>query len=151
MFARSADELAGLHGFEKKPGGPGTSGSWRGVRGGAPNVNPTRAARGRIKKRAMFARSADELARLQGLEKKPGGSGTSGSWQGWGNHGKRRARAAQHFCARLGDKAKAYWRYVEPKATTHCAKRQAARAWRLPRFPQGGAPNVTLPRAACVA
>ena len=30
----------------------------------------------------------------------------------------------------------AYWRYVEPQSTTHCAKRQAERAWRLPRFPQ---------------
>ena len=69
MFARSADEQVGLHGFEKKPGGPGTSGSWRGIRGGAPNVTQTHAAGGRIKKRAMFARSADEQTRLQGLEK----------------------------------------------------------------------------------
>ena len=42
----------------------------------------------------------------------------------------------------------AYWRYVEPQSTTHCAKRQAERAWRLPRFRQGRAPNVTLTHAA---
>ena len=29
----------------------------------------------------MFARSADELTRLHGIEKKPGGAGTSGSCQ----------------------------------------------------------------------
>ena len=40
MFARSADELTRLHGFEHKPGGPGTSGSWQGGLGGQrpPNV-----------------------------------------------------------------------------------------------------------------
>ena len=65
------------------------------------------------------------------------------------NHGDRRDKAAQIFRARQGVKAKAYWRYVEPKSTTHCAKRQAERAWRLPRFRQGRAPNVTPnPRAA---
>ena len=32
------------------------------------------------------------------------------------------------FCARPRDKAKAYWRYVKPQSTTHCAKRQAERA-----------------------
>ena len=47
------------------------------------------------------------------------------------------------FCARPRDKAKAYWRYVKPQSTTHCAKRQAERAWRLPRFSQDRAPNVT--------
>ena len=36
--ARSADEQAGLHGFEQILGGAGTSGSCRGIRGGAPNV-----------------------------------------------------------------------------------------------------------------
>ena len=41
----------------------------------------------------------------------------------------------------------AYWRYVEPQSTTHCAKRQAEWAWRLPRFSQGGAPNVTIAHA----
>ena len=71
MFARSADELTELHGIEKKPGGAGTSGSCQGVLGGRrpPNVFPTPSGRGRTKKRAMFARSADEQTKLHGIEK----------------------------------------------------------------------------------
>ena len=51
------------------------------------------------------------------------------------NHGDRRDKAAQFFRARQGVKAKAYWRYVEPQTTQHCAKRQAVLARRFPRFP----------------
>ena len=61
MYARSADELNPPHGFEKKPGGAGTSGSCRGIRGRAPNVAPEPARPQAHKNRAMFARSADEL------------------------------------------------------------------------------------------
>ena len=50
------------------------------------------------------------------------------------NHGDRRDKAAQIFRARQGVKAKAYWRYVEPQTTRHCAKRQAVLARRPPRF-----------------
>ena len=57
------------------------------------------------------------------------------------NHGDRRDKAAQIFRARQGVKAKAYWRYVEPQTTRHCAKRQAVLARSPPRFSrprQGG-------------
>ena len=37
-----------------------------------------------------------------------------------------------------GVKAKAYWRYVEPQTTRHCAKRQAVLARRPPRFSRPG-------------
>ena len=50
------------------------------------------------------------------------------------NHGDRRDKAAQIFRARQGAKAKAYWRYVEPQTTRHCAKRQAVLARSPPRF-----------------
>ena len=50
------------------------------------------------------------------------------------NHGDRHDKAAQIFRARQGVKAKAYWRYVEPQTTRHCAKRQAVLARRPPRF-----------------
>ena len=50
------------------------------------------------------------------------------------NHGDRRDKAALIFRARQGVKAKAYWRYVEPQTTRHCAKRQAVLARRPPRF-----------------
>ena len=48
------------------------------------------------------------------------------------NHGDRRDKAAQIFRARQGVKAKAYWRYVEPQTTRHCAKRQAVLARETP-------------------
>ena len=54
------------------------------------------------------------------------------------NHGDRRDKAAQIFRARQGVKAKAYWRYVEPQTTRHCAKRQAVLARRPPRFSRPG-------------
>ena len=71
------------------------------------------------------------------------------------NHGDRRDKAAQIFRARQGVKAKAYWRYVEPQTTRHCAKRQAVLARRPPRFsrprqePEVPAPPTFLP-PACV-
>ena len=77
---RSADKQVGLHGFEKKPGGPGTSGSWQGVRGGAPNVNPNpcgprphkearnvRAERGRADRAARFREKAGRSRNLRFL------------------------------------------------------------------------------------
>ena len=54
------------------------------------------------------------------------------------NHGDRRDKAALIFRARQGVKAKAYWRYVEPQTTRHCAKRQAVLARRPPRFSRPG-------------
>ena len=71
------------------------------------------------------------------------------------NRGDRRDKAAQIFRARQGVKAKAYWRYVEPQTTRHCAKRQAVLARRPPRFsrPHQGTefpgPSTFLP-PACV-
>ena len=51
--------------------GPGNSVPWQGVLGerSSPNVSPTQ-ARSAEKECAMFARSADELAGLHGIEKK---------------------------------------------------------------------------------
>ena len=57
--------------------GPGNSVPWQGVLGeqSSPNVPPTQ-ARSAEKERAMFARSADELAELHGIEKKRKVQGT---------------------------------------------------------------------------
>ena len=70
MFARSADELAGWHGIEKRwevqePQVPA------GVLGAEPLTFPHSRAAG-AQNRAMFARSADEPARPHGSEKKAG-------------------------------------------------------------------------------
>ena len=67
------------------------------------------------------------------------------------NHGDRRDKAAQIFRARQGVKAKAYWRYVEPQTTRHCAKRQAVLARRPPRFSRPRQEPEVFARCSIVA
>ena len=80
MFARSADELAGRMVLSEVEG-PGNSVPWQGVQGDG--VPPALDAPQRTKKRAMFARSADELARPHGSEQKRKVQGTQFPGRGY--------------------------------------------------------------------
>ena len=98
MSARTSSY--GCMALSKKPGGAGTSGSCRGFRGRAPNVTPNPMHRSTPNNRAMFARSADELAKPHGFELIPGGTGRErGQWP------KQRPRGAvrNERCAQQGE------------------------------------------------